>query len=256
MKKLIVLAALATTALLLPGKAAAANPLLLNLTVSGTVEVWTNSFTSNETEYGINISGAMSFNNKYIYALISNAVANAYGNLGTNLTSTNLPADGYIAFNVNGADNPGYPDGGSRGTFYVTNKSGLFYLLSGWDKTNGYYSFIELDNANLDFSDNFGGSSSGGYRYKTNKGTYTVMGPSVFYVHDNPYQYDDGDYPGVIFNNYTAIEIRSNLKAEWSYTNLTLTAFRVGSTGGGCGTAEINGNNNAGVTTGKVTLSP
>src|ERR1700722_20322482 len=149
MKKMIALAVMAVVTVFFAGSVAAApNPFLLNLTISGTMEVQTNFDSTNKTEYYIDTSKVTSFNNKYIYNLISNAVADAYGNLGTNLTPTNLPADGYIAFNINGYDNP-YGDG--NGTFYVTNKSGLFYPLSGYDTNGLYYSFIEFDDDDFDF---------------------------------------------------------------------------------------------------------
>jgi len=263
MKRLIILAAMAATAVLLPGKAAAtANPLLLNLTVSGTVEVWTNEYNqgTNKTEIDIASSTTVSFNTKYIYNLISNAVANAYGEIGTNLTPTNLPANGYIAFNVTNVDNPGYPVNGDSGTFYVTNKTGFYFPLSGRDATNGYYSFIEFDDDDFDFYDNFygayKGSSSNKFPYK---GSYTENEPSVFYVHDNPYSYDDGDYPYIVFDNVIAIEIRSNIKAIWNNTNGiygTPISQSDASTGSGCGTAMINDNYNTAVTSGKITLSP
>jgi hypothetical protein len=262
MKRLIILAAMAATVVLLPSKAAAtANPLLLNLTVSGTVEVWTNSylFSTNKTETNITSSVNVSFNNKYIYNLISNSVAGAYGELGTNLTPTNLPANGYIAFNVVNADNPEYPYNAGSGTFYVTNKSGFFYRLSGYDAGTNYYSFIELDDDDFDFYDNFYGAYVGAENDKTSKGTYTEMEPSAFYVHDDPYSYDDGDQPSTVFSNKWAIEIRSNIKAIWTTTNGPYgvpASQSDSSTGSGCGTAMINANDNTAVTSGKITLVP
>src|SRR5580700_2469965 len=110
MKKIIVSVLMVVVTIFFVGKGAAANSFLLNLTVSGTAEVETNFASTNKTEYDVDGSKVMSFNNKYIYTLISNAVADAYGNIGTNLTPTNLPANGYIAFNINGYDNP-YGDG-------------------------------------------------------------------------------------------------------------------------------------------------
>ncbi len=275
MKKLIILAAMSAAAILFPGKSAATpNPLLLNLTVSGTLEVWTNAdgwltnnaggAQSNKTEVGIAKSITTSFNTKYIYSLISNAVANAYGNLGTNLTATNLPANGYIAFNVLNVDNPGYPDNGESGTFYVTNKSGFYFPLSGYDSTTtNYYSFIELDDNDFDFFDNFFAPSVGAINDKTTAGTFTENEPSVFYVHDNPYSYDDGDYPYEVFYNTMAIEIRSNIRAVWGDTDWdpsvpqgVITKQTDASTSGGCGAAVIKGNNYSAVTSGKITLEP
>jgi hypothetical protein len=273
MKRLIMLAAMAATAVLLPGKAAAtANPFLLNLNVSGTVEVWTNvnewdtnnAGASNRTEVGVASSVTMSFNNKYIYNLISNAVANAYGDLGTNLTPTILPAKGYIAFNVISNDNP-YDEG--SGTFYVTTRTGSFFPLSGYDSKTNYYSFIELDDDDFDFYENFYGADVGGINDRTLKGTFTENEPSVFYVHDNPYSYDAGDNPSVVINNFMAIEIRSNIKAIWGYTNWNDSPPPAGpegdvvkqtdvSTGGGCGNAVIKGQAYSAVTTGKISLLP
>jgi hypothetical protein len=256
MKKLIILAAMAAVAVLLPGKTVAAiNPLLINLTVSGTLEVETYTVFTNKTEINLDTSSAITFNNKYVYNLISNAVANAYTNLGPKLTPTNLPANGYIAFNINGMDDAANE---GQGTFYVTNKSGFYFPLSGYDATNNYYSFIELDDNEFDFYNDFWDAENGGESDKTGKATYIEMEPSDFYVHDNPYSYDDADNPFMVYSNYMAIEIRSNLKATWYSTNNTenLTGYTATSTGGGCGNAVIEGDHRAAVITGKITLLP
>src|SRR5215469_10131106 len=70
-------------------------------------------------------TATMSFNNKFIYTIISNAVANVTNWAGAAIAPTNLPADGYIAYN------PAVNDEMVTGVFYVTNKSGLYYPLSG-----------------------------------------------------------------------------------------------------------------------------
>jgi len=255
MKKLIVWAVMAVVAVFFAGKAAATpNPFLLNLTVSGTVEVETNFASTNKTEYDVDSATKLSFNNKYIYNLISNALADAYGSIGTNLAPTNMPADGYIAFNINGYDNP---DGDGYGTFYVTNKAGFFYPLSGYDLTNGYYSFIEFDDADFDFNHGFGYADVGSTSDKTHVGKYTVMQPSVFYVHSDPYEYNDAENTRNVFNNFMAIEVRSNIKALWTYTNETVAiANSDTSAGGACGTAVVEGRNRTSVLTGKITLAP
>jgi hypothetical protein len=254
MKRIIASAVVMAMAVLLPGRTAAApNPFLLNLTVSGTMEVQTNFDTTNKTESDVDISKVMTFNTKYVYRLISNAVANAYGNLGTNLTPTNLPADGYIAFNIRGYDNP---DGDGNGTFYVTNKSGFYYPLSGYDTNSQYYSFIEFDDNDFDFNHGFGYAENGSTSDKTGVGKYTIMQPSVFYVHDDPYEYDDAENTRTVFNNYMALEVRSNIKALWTMTNNLNTANTDTTSGGACGTVVINGSGRTSVLTGKITLSP
>jgi hypothetical protein len=262
MKRLIVLAAsLAMAAVLLPGKAAATgNPYMLNLVVSGTTEMSTNlsNGTTNKTEVDIFKSTTMTFNNKYIYNLVSNAVANGYDDLGTNLTGTTLPADGYIAFNAFGTT-PLFNE--ANGVFYVTNKSGFYHPLSGRDATNGYYSFMELDSSSFDFDDGFDAAATGDVSDKTEKGTITLTEPATFYVHDNPYQYDFQDHPDVVNDNEMAIEIRCSIKAALtvSYTsnfeNITYVAFPVSSIGTGSGNAVVSGDYPAIVTAGKLTLS-
>jgi hypothetical protein len=186
--------------------------------------------------------------------LISNAVDDAYGDLGSDLTPTNLPSNGYIAFNVLqkvGTPGPGF--------FYVTNKSGFYFPLSGYDNADQYYSFMELDDDDFGFYENIYGAWKGAASDKAPyKGTYTENEYSVFYVHDNPYEYDDADTNSVLLKNVMALEIRSNIKANWLYTNgddATIGQSDA-STGSGCGTAKINDNENCAVTGGKITLSP
>jgi hypothetical protein len=200
----------------------------------------------------------LSFNNKFIYAMISNAVANVASGAGTNIAPTNLPADGYIAFN------PGAVDGTVMGIFYVTNKSGFYYRLSGYDTNGEYYSWVELDSQN----EQYGFGAGGGFRfgwddqhvpyapfnglasYSLNShdiGTQTLTSTALLYIHDDPYGYDDGDNPNVCFFNYldqgsgddisggngNAIEIRGILTATLATDDNDSTISSLSITGSG-----------------------
>jgi hypothetical protein len=262
MKTLVLLSAVALAAVFLPGKAAAASvgPLILN--ASGTIVLQKTMDNHTSSQTNIDTTSTLSFNEKYIYNIVSNAVAS------TNfpyLTPTNLPADGYIAFApTNGALNKDVAAGDyySMGLFYVTNKSGFHFPLSGYDHETNYYSYVELDDDDVGFFDNFLGAYSGSESPKTRIGTYTETEASVLYIHDDPYDFDDGDNPDVVLglDNFNAIEIRSTLKAVWLIEgpdiDLELANTSDASSGGATGSADINGQEDAAVTSGHVSLSP
>lgn len=240
MKMLVLLAAAASAAAFFPLKATASSggPLILN--VSGTIMVQESYTNYTSTETNINTITTFSFNQKYIYNLISNSVAS------TNfpfLLRTNMPPDGYIAFDPTNAFNENVTNGDyySSGVFYVTNKAGFSYKLNGFDSHGDFYSYIELNDDDVGFYNNFYGAFKGSESTKTQIGTYAETETADLFIHDNPYAYDAGDHPNVILNNETAIEIRSTLKATLVYEGpyTVLSNDRDVSTGGGTGSAVI-----------------
>jgi hypothetical protein len=188
-------------------------------------------------------TSSLSFNNKQIYNIISNGVANA-GQWSAVITPATLPANGYIAFN------PDTNDGTVQGIFYVTNKSGFYFPLSGYDQNDEYYSWIELDTQNSYFEYNDvpltlgwvnqfvgdGGPFNGVAAYSINtkgSGTETETSTALLYIHDDPYSYDDADNPNIFWNNFmpqgegddldtyngNAVEIRGVLAATLTVTS-------------------------------------
>jgi hypothetical protein len=220
MKKWAVLIAVMIAAAFVPAKASAAG-LILN--ASGTIKFQG----TNGVDKGA--VSSFSFSEKSLYSLISSIVANDYDTLGTNIAPTNLPASGYIVYNPNKLDaNTNY------GVFYVTNKSGFYYQLSGRDKTNGYYNFIELDTYIIYgpqqdtifpyyFDLGYGEQSSDVATYslsgKTGAGSGTDTSTGVLCIHDDPYTYDDLDDPDTLLNrgNSYLIEIRGLVTASYQF---------------------------------------
>jgi len=220
------------------------------LSVSGTVKYSTTSSSEYSGSYA-----SKSFNEKDIYGLITNAMVNLNGftNIAISNFPAGLPADGYIAFNPTGSD------GGSNtasGFFYVTNKTGFYYPLSGLDTNGTYYSFIEFDtfvpyfNTPIDyFSTNdvefgydypFDGAASYKLNSSTGTGTSTTVSTGLLYIHDYPYATDDADNPDIVFEgngidyNENVIEIRGILTL-----NLKVTDYNISS---GSGTLTGTGN--------------
>ncbi len=221
MKKFILLGVVAGALAFTAGSTEASN---LVITVSGTAEIQkTNETTSTAL---IGTTSSSSFSNKQIYTIISNALANASGWSGGAIASTNVPANGYIVFN------PGNSDGLVEGTFYVTNKSGVYWPLSGFDANGEYFSWVELDTQctnyfdfNSDDNIQFGfvndsivaqisvpGAPFGGIAsYKISnsgknagQGSATLTATGLLYFHDDPYCYDDADDPDIFWSNYLA----------------------------------------------------
>ncbi len=188
-------------------------------------------------------TSSLSFNNKQIYNIISNAVANVTQQWSTVISPTTLPANGYIAFN------PDTNDGTVQGVFYVTNKAGFYFPLSGYDQNDQYYSWIELDTQNSYFEYNQtplafgwvnffvgdGGPFNGVAAFSINSkgaGTETETSTALLYIHDDPYSYDDADNPNIFWNNFmpqgegddqdgyngNAVEIRGVLAATLTVT--------------------------------------
>lgn len=201
----------------------------------------------------------IAINNKYIYSFISNAVANTgYWAKNRCIAPTNLPPNGYIAYN------PTNFDGSVYGVFYVTNKGGFYYQLSGTDTNGQYYSWIELDSQNYYYSyrnDNyyadiypgwigvngtsFNGVNSYNVNSKTN-GTEIATSTAIFYVHDDPYCYNDTQSPLVIWGNpgqggrddindynANAIEVKGLLTATLALTSASATVTSYSMTGSG-----------------------
>jgi len=198
--------ALAVALALVAGNASA--QLVLNVSASALAQ---------KTYTGLNVAstGTYSLNEKIIYSIITNAVANASVASGGAITPTNLPANGYIAFDPNDPD--GGPEAGV-GFFYVTNKSGVYWPLSGLDGNGNYYSYIELDSQNT-FYDLFGfelgfvNSFTNGAPFEgvssynisqggSGNGTETDHSTALLYIHDDPYSYDDADDPSIYDDNY------------------------------------------------------
>jgi hypothetical protein len=236
----IVLCALALSTAFTAVKVSAVStsPSFAVLSVSGTADFFKTNYIKFDhkgtnivdTNY-ITTTITRSFNSKYVYNLISNAVANA-GLYDTNLVSTILPANGYIAFD------PLDTDGNIYGFFYATNKTGFYYPLSGaYLTTNGipipvtitnYYSFIELDTdvplhtfgllGYIGFNGNgFNDVYNVSYDAKTLDGTYSSTSSALLYIHDNPLSFD---VPANLYTSQTntaAIEIWGVLKLGLTY---------------------------------------
>lgn len=205
MKKFILLSSVVAVLAFASSKAAA----VLTMTISGTAEVQ-KSNTETKTAY-VGTTASSSFSNKQIYTIVSNAVASVADWAGTNIASIHLPADGVIVFNPgrNSGTTGLYPE--IDGTFYVTNKSGFYFPLSGMDASGQYYSWMELDCQNsdhvqnglfLDFTGPFNGVAAYNIGISTGKGTVTENSTGLFYVHDDPYSYDDADSPNIFYSNY------------------------------------------------------
>jgi hypothetical protein len=221
----IILFALVTMLALLAGKSfAASTPMpALVVGVNGTADfVTTNYFKLDKkgsadvvTNY-ITVAKSVTFNNAKIYNLISNAVANAHSISGnTNIPSTTLPADGYIAFN------PTF-DGGHDEFFYVTNKSGYYFPLGGVTTNDTYYSWIELDTlivsyGNTGFGIYFDASYKETADLNTQDGSVASTSTALLYIHDNPLSYDDSDNIYEYQANNMAIEIHGILKANITF---------------------------------------
>lgn len=210
----LVICAVALTAALVNSKAA----LIMSATGNAEVQKFFDGGAKTAT------TATLSFNNKFVYRVVSNAVANVATWAVANIPPVTLPADGYIAFN------PTLRDGMVQGIFYVTNKSGFYHPLSGFDSTGAYYSWMELDSENEQYGYGAGGYFQFGWidqnvpftyfsglaSYHLNSqgiGTQTETSTAVLYIHDNPYSYNDPGNPDTFFNNLTAIEIHGILTA-------------------------------------------
>jgi hypothetical protein len=261
MKKIIVLA-LTLVAASLSVRAQGPVVPLLTLNASGTIDLVKTNITKyvyvkSEAESNgvMTVIGTMkSFNNAFIYQIISNAVAEGQVD---GVPATNLPANGFIAFNLEKNDSGS--NNFEAGTFYVTNKFvGWSYALSGHDAGGSYYSYIELDSYQIDFDQNFNDVETGSLTENEDSepisAAVTETGMSLFYVHDNPYAYDDADSPRNYENNDNAIEIRCNIQASIGLKNSTAATVIISSTGGAVGNVMLN-DEDCVLTAGKVSLA-
>ena len=239
MKKLFLLMAVSAIAAI---QAWAVNPFPV-LSISCTAQF-------NKTKYlkasqGNPTPTSLAINNKFVYNMISNAVATA----GNGIV-TNLPANGYIAYDINDYD------GNVNGYFFVTNKAGFFYPLSGYDANTNYYSFMELDTdyypgGTLGFGNWSGQDINNIYSYNVNftkeTGSVKDTQTALLFIHDNPYNYNDLDNPYEYNNvNQDAIEVRGIFVLSASGNNATASAT-------GTGNINLNSGLNQGVvTSGKV----
>jgi len=235
-----ILCAMAAFALLAGKVSAASTPVPATvLSVSGTASFVTTNIIKFDkqgtTIVGSNyitVAKSETFNNAKIYSIISNAVANAHSISGnTNIPSTILPADGYIAFN------PTF-DGGSDEFFYVTNKTGYYFALGGVTTNDTYYSWIELDTllvgyGNTGFGIYFDASYNETVDLKTLDGSLTSTSTALLYIHDNPLSYDDSDNIYEYQANNVAIEIHGILKANITYKDDNSTIGSASLTGTG-----------------------
>jgi hypothetical protein len=229
----------------------------MTLNVNGTVK-----YQNEGASYSKGSVGTHSFNEKSVYTLISNAVANASTISGGLISSTTLPANGYIAYS------PGTYDynGGVDGVFYVTNKAGYYYALSGLDADYNYYSWIELDttifygdDSYLDLgyyyyydsntSDyNYFFNYIASYNYNTNStspsygnASAAPVSAALLYIHDDPYLYDASIYP-YLFTDYdyivgsyneNALEIRGILTGNLKINDFDINSGSLSLTGTG-----------------------
>ncbi len=256
MKRLMLLIAMAAALAFTPGQASAD----MILTVSGTAEI---QKTNSETKTAfVGTTGNTSFNNKQIYYLVSNAVANVGQWAGGRITPSHLPADGYIAFDPNDSKGPplAYPyNGPVTGIFYVTNKSGYHFPLVGFDSNDQYYSWAELDTQNTEYSDAqeigvmfgfafpFNGVAAYNLSKSNGKGTATETSSGLLYIHDDPYCYDDANNPFIFWNNFplqgsgddmisnniSAIEIRGVVTTSLKILSNNITGGSITLTGTG-----------------------
>jgi len=241
MKKLSVLMAVLVIAMV---QARAADTLpVLNLTCTAQ---FNKSSTTNGTSLVATVTSE-SVNNKVAYKIITAAAAKL-----TNGMAAKLPSDGYIAYD------PYHSDGKVNGYFFVANKSGYHYLLSGFGTNNTYYSFIELDTQDAYLGDlGFANQDGHDMNYVLSRNINLAKGtgsekdtePALLYIHDNPYDYDDLDDPHAFdADHQNAIEIRGLMI-------LAITAK--GGTATLTGTGNINmgnGTNQGVIISGKATL--
>lgn len=227
---------------------------VFNLDVSGTVKIQNEDNTNKMT------LTTKSFNEKYLYKLISAAVAHVQDTIATNtIADETLPSDGYIAFNPSYEFDgvPNGPDDSIYGLFYVTNKSGFYYPLSGYDSNGQFYSFMEFDayityangqsnpSMNVDFG--YNASDIGDYSVdrKTGKGSGTSTSNGMLYMHDDPYTYDAFDYPDnfisatnsyypvLTFDNYNVIQIQGVFEDKMKLQDFDVTDSKITLTGTG-----------------------
>jgi hypothetical protein len=168
------------------------------------------------------------FKTKDVLSLLADATTNAwftdkYSQLVYDPDAYNSDASGVYPYNV-------------YGIFYVTNTSThAFTRLDGLDGEGYYYSYVEFDSYGfyslwedgLGFwhDSGLGENYAESYKENENKGTYssnaTLQG--LLYIHDDPYDYDITDFPGINFDNTNAIIIRGLGTFKYSDNSTTET---------------------------------
>jgi len=216
--KILLCAAVASAMAFASSKATAST-----LNISGVVKTFGTTRTTSSAV--IVTTKTVAFNNKTIYLALSNAIASAHPPAGL---AQNLPKDGIIGFNPNAFDGNDV-----RGVFYVTNAPGkpfFYFALAGTDTNGDAYSYIELDTeselADLGYSffeedeDVFNWV----YSYVETSKTFqeTSTSAALLYIHDNPYDWDDAEFPWEwSFNSSFAIEIRGVMILNFNSNNTT-----------------------------------
>jgi hypothetical protein len=212
MKKLLTVTGVAVAMALVAVKAMGGTvmPYQYVVNISGTADIQKAVGTNEATE------GTYSINDKLIYYILTNALINASADSDGAIASTNPPTGSYIAFNPIGSD--GGPT--DQGFFYVTNRNGFSWPLSGFDSTGtNYYSFMELDTWHdyypppqapyygfgFGFTGLYAPAFGGVTAWKVNNkgsGSQTDHVTALLYVHDDPYAYDDADTAIIWLQNY------------------------------------------------------
>lgn len=202
--------------------------------ISATVKVFgTNYYTGTSNSVQIQTIITKSFSTKDAFLLISNAVASTNNTTGHR---TNFPAGSYLVLDPNRANayTNSAPDG--PGVFYVTNSSGYYYQLDGYD-TNAvpkYYSFAEFDSADDTFGVNFNEVSSYKDNLNNKTGSETDYETAILYIHDMPYSYDVADTPSTVYDNNYAIVISGILQIN-TKSGTTVTTYSASLSGSGDG---------------------
>jgi hypothetical protein len=254
MRKFI-LAIAVTVVLVLAFNKASADPVF---NISGTALFNKTAFTNGSKQ--VATTTTFSFSNKTIYNIISNAVANAT-NYDSHIIVTNLPANGYIAYNFFATNNANFSAYDSisypqvMGAFYVTNKNGFYYPLSGLDTNGNYYSFMELDTYDAEYGQlGFGNDFDADFSYSVNNGNGSEndTDTALLYINDDPVLFDDADFPDSYYNNNNSIEVRGILKLSLSVRSLLISKGAASLSG--TGNTEISSQGEGMVTSGTMRL--
>lgn len=258
-KPLIVTLVLATLAL--ASSRLLAGPLLVNIRLTAEIQKTEIFVDGNAT----NTTARTSLNEAGVYQFLMDVVSNGTATYRPAFTNPPpLPSDGFIVYdpdiaitNVsNNITNPVY--GTIFGLFYVTNKSGFYFPLSGLDTNGDYYSFMELDAADYFFSElgfyNGFRMVGSGHILANNTGSLTDTDNAVLSIHNNPYAFNAADNDKPLIDSNTALEIQGVLKLS---INATTTEQKVVGTLTGTGSYESPADNYEGViTSAQVTLIP
>ncbi|HEX9048802.1 MAG TPA: hypothetical protein VF988_17385 [Verrucomicrobiae bacterium] len=237
-------------AMVAAGKLAAATP---QASINGNILGQGPTVVSNNVE--VSTAPTTVLKNATVYNLVSNALINV-SEFSSNIPPVTLPANGFIIFDAMNSD------GNVGGLFYVTNRNGFFYPLSGFDTSSNYYSFAEIDTFNLNtnsniggmnlgFNNNFNGVQSSRFNTVTGNGSATVTSTALLYVHDNPYAFDAADNLGKFYENNNALLIIGTAVTRLAYATNNLTGWDMTLNGSG----NFMRNGQIGVATAKAMFS-